>query len=1424
MKSFKIFFLIIFIPILLFSKDKITVAIDYEYSPITYKSFEGKPEGLLVEFWKLWGKRSGYDVKFKFYSWDDSIKAVKNGDVIFHSGLTPDKKWMVKSDEFYKIKTSFYKIKTKSISKNLVIGSIDEYYMELAKERYPEAKIVKYQDYLPMIKDMLDGKINLFIDDEVAINVFLLQKGVKAKFEVLNNSFVSDIYTITNKQNKKYINLFNKYLKTITLKDIVQIENDVLGKNNGFYNSENKIKLFFTNKELDWLSKNEVIKYVYDPDWAPFEFNNGVNIHSGIVADILKIIKEKSGIKFQAIPTSTWADSVKLAEDKKIDMYSAVLETEDRKKYMNYTSRYVFKYFGGLVARKTDSYPSNLKIEKSLIDKKIGLVRGNAIGEFMRDKYPNLTYIDLDSTQDGFLKLRDKSIDTFVLNVVSADYYINHNGFSDAKVISKLDFEFGLKIAISKDKPKEIISILNKVIDSIDKADIDSVYEKWVHTDEYVVLNNKEKNYIKQQIPIKYVYDPNREPFEYVNSLQNHSGITADILELITKKSGLKFEEIKTDSWKDSVNLIKNKKADMFSFVIETDERKKYLKFSDKVLFKVPLVFVNNIKDNNIYENIKFDLINKKIGIVKSRAIYKKLSNKFPMFHFIQLDSVEEGFEKVTNGEIDMFAVNKSTAKYYIKINGFSNVKIATSVDLFFEFKIAIQKSLPVEVLSILNKSLNSISELEINKIYNSYTDLKTYKPRTDWKLILQIGSIVLIIILFLIWNNKRLQLMVKEQTDELSLLLQEFNDNVIASKTDLTGKITYVSKAFCDICEYSEEELIGKPHNIVRHPDVPKEAFRDMWSTIQSGKIWTGEVKNLKKNGDYYWVDATIMPEFYKDGNIKGYSAIRHDITAKKEIEELTENLEKIVASRTNELNEERNFIGSIIKTSQDALVVIDQNSKITTFNRAATEIFGFSESEILGKSVLKIIPEEYRGLYKIGMKRINNTDERKLLNKGTLEMIGLHKCGNIVDIDLALSSFTINNQIFYSANIRDITERKQLLEKLEGEKKFIQTLLDSQEQIVVTTLNGKVESVNQRFLDFFKVSSIDEFKSNYNAKCICDTFNTEAPSEYIQKEVEGILWLDYLLINKDSKVMITVFEKNYIFSVNVANLPNKDGLKSAVFTNITDAEKAREEILAINKHTKDSIEYASLIQSALIPSHNIMRKHFKDMFVIWHPKDVVGGDIYLFEELREKDEYLLIVMDCTGHGVPGAFVTMLVKAIERQIVSKINNSDEIVSPAKLLSIFNKNMKQLLKQEDTSSFSNVGMDGQIIYYNKKEKIVKCASARNEIFYYQDDKLNVIKGDRHSIGYRDSDSKFIFKEHIIDVSKESIFYVSSDGYWDQNGGEKNLPFGKRRLKKMLDEIHNESMADQQEEFLYTFEAYKNNNIVNDDVTVVGFKI
>lgn len=124
------------------------------------------------------------------------------------------------------------------------------------------------------------------------------------------------------------------------------------------------------------------------------------------------------------------------------------------------------------------------------------------------------------------------------------------------------------------------------------------------------------------------------------------------------------------------------------------------------------------------------------------------------------------------------------------------------------------------------------------------------------------------------------------KQIEDIKTFNHLIEKNIITSTTNTKGKILSVSEAFCEISGYTKEELLGNNHRILKHPDMNDSIYKELWETISSGKTWKGEIKNLKKNADYYWVKAVIEPNFSKDGKIIGYSAIRYDITDKKRIE----------------------------------------------------------------------------------------------------------------------------------------------------------------------------------------------------------------------------------------------------------------------------------------------------------------------------------------------------------------------------------------------------------------------------------------------------------------------------------------------------------------------------------------------------------
>jgi serine phosphatase RsbU (regulator of sigma subunit) len=251
-------------------------------------------------------------------------------------------------------------------------------------------------------------------------------------------------------------------------------------------------------------------------------------------------------------------------------------------------------------------------------------------------------------------------------------------------------------------------------------------------------------------------------------------------------------------------------------------------------------------------------------------------------------------------------------------------------------------------------------------------------------------------------------------------------------------------------------------------------------------------------------------------------------------------------------------------------------------------------------------------------------------------------------------------------------------------------------------------------------------------------------------------------------------------------------------------------------DKDITDSLIYAQRIQEALLPSETYFRKHFEDSFILFKPKNIVSGDFYW---IGEKNENIYVVAaDCTGHGVPGALMSM----IGLEIIEKAINEENIEVPSQVLAVMNKGLEKTFSREkNIGTIIRDGMDIGLCVIDRKRKKVNYAGAFMPLYLIRNGSLSEIMPDKIIIGMNPEGVSYT--DHEIDLLENDIFYLFTDGYVDQFGGTENKKFMYRRFRYLLLKIHGLPVSDQKAILDENIKTWMGSTEQVDDMMVIGFR-
>jgi ligand-binding sensor domain-containing protein/serine phosphatase RsbU (regulator of sigma subunit) len=263
---------------------------------------------------------------------------------------------------------------------------------------------------------------------------------------------------------------------------------------------------------------------------------------------------------------------------------------------------------------------------------------------------------------------------------------------------------------------------------------------------------------------------------------------------------------------------------------------------------------------------------------------------------------------------------------------------------------------------------------------------------------------------------------------------------------------------------------------------------------------------------------------------------------------------------------------------------------------------------------------------------------------------------------------------------------------------------------------------------------------------------------------------------------------------------------------------ELQKEELSIKNKNITDSINYARRIQLAMMPSAKNFKALFPDSFILHMPKDIVSGDFYWVNKVTDK--IFFSAVDCTGHGVPGAFMSI----IGVELFRRITEIEKIYTPAEVLNSLSKHFDRVFGDVDEMKLRD-GMDLAFCSLNDDQTLLEYAGAFNPLYIIRDNSIIEIKGDRNSVGvYQEEEETRVFNNHVLPIQDQDLIYIFTDGFADQFGGPEEKKYKYRRFRHLLLALHQLPMNKQEELLKKSILEWKGNLDQVDDILVMGIRI
>ncbi|MBX2965628.1 MAG: PAS domain S-box protein [Cyclobacteriaceae bacterium] len=521
------------------------------------------------------------------------------------------------------------------------------------------------------------------------------------------------------------------------------------------------------------------------------------------------------------------------------------------------------------------------------------------------------------------------------------------------------------------------------------------------------------------------------------------------------------------------------------------------------------------------------------------------------------------------------------------------------------------------------------------------------------------------------------------------------------------------------------------------------------------------------------------------------------------EELERTNQELEHQV----EEVNRTQKRMQLLLENASEVITIYEEDETIRYISPSVESILGYDQRELIGKSDFGNVHPDYKEVYTNLFARMKENPDEKV----TVQFEYKTRDNQYIWIEATGTNFMSNTAIHgYILNARDITEKRRA----------------EQEQ----RMRSKMQALSENSPDL--ITRLEDESISY-INPVIESYTGKGPSDYLNKkyreaELDNTILESWLRIveqvNSTNETVATEMDfpselGKRVMQVNaIPEFDESDKLESVLVVShdITERKMIELEVQNKNKKITESINYARRIQTAILPNSRVISKTLPDSFILYKPRDVVSGDFPWFMQI--KNDIYIAAVDCTGHGVPGALLSLIGYFLLNDIV----RSRKVTDPGVILDLLDEGVTKTLRQDEDSSTKD-GMDIALCKVSMDTREVEYAGAHRPLYIMRNGVMEEVKGNKFPIGGGIYKNQTNFTNTQLTLKKGDSIYFSSDGYPDQFGGPEGRKFGPKRVREIIERAHNMPMLEAAGIFDEEWETWRGDTKQTDDVLLIGIK-